>query len=270
MSVKLDDSCVYTIATPARLLEASKYQTPLHELKPWVGAAENLKVANSAGLELPIIFADARDCSKLIAWSVLRSVVIDPKGTHYKIGQLWAVPKSRPQDLRLLSSKKHIAEGFIYPYALCLTSAFLHVGSKKPLVWLQSATTIREVREGKRRLVAHMRLERDRGIVNELKRQRMQQHNGRLPCEVCGFDFLEVYGQVGDGFAEAHHKKSLAGTPKSGRVTSLNDFVVVCANCHRMLHRPELPSVDSLKTRVRSSAKKAQQGAPADAKKRRG
>jgi len=30
-----------------------------------------------------------------------------------------------------------------------------------------------------------------------------------------------------------------------------------------------LPSVESLKTRVRSSAKKAQQGAPGDAKKRR-
>lgn len=270
MAVQLDDSCVYTIATPERLLEASRFQMPLHESKRWVGAAECLKNAQNAGRELPIVFADSRDCSKLIAWSLLRSVVLAPKETHYTIGQLCAVPRSRPQDLQLLNTKKHIAEGFIRPYALCKTPDFLHVESKKPRVWVLSSTTIREVREGERRLVAHTRLERNRGIVNELKRQRMQQHNGRLPCEICGFDFLEAYGPVGAGFAEAHHKKSLAGSPKGGRVTSLNDFVVVCANCHRMLHRtPELPGADSLRVRVRASAKKAQQGAPGDAKKRR-
>jgi hypothetical protein len=270
MSVQLDDYCVYTIAIPERLLEASKSQMPLHERKRWVGAAEHLRNAKNAGRELPIVFADARDCSKLIAWSVLRSVAVGPKETHYTIGQLWAVHRSSPQDLRLLSSKKHIAEGFIRPYALCQTPDFLHIESKKPRAWLQRGTTIREVREGERRLVAHMRLERNRGIVNELKKQRMQHHNGRLPCEICGFDFLEAYGPVGAGFAEAHHKKSLAGSPKGGRVTSLHDFVVVCANCHRMLHRtPELPSVELLKKRVRSSAKKTQQGAPGDAKKRR-
>lgn len=270
MAVQLDDSCVYTIATPERLLEASKFQMPLHESKRWVGAAEYLKNAHNAGRELPIVFADSRDCSKLIAWSVLRSVAISPKETHYTIGRLWAVPRSRPQNLQLLNSKKHIAEGFIRPYALCKTPDFLRVESRKPRGWLQNDTAIREVREGERRLSAHMRLERNRGIVNALKKQRMQQHNGRLPCEICGFDFLEAYGPVGAGFAEAHHKKSLAGSPKGGRVTSLNDFIVVCANCHRMLHRtPDLPSVDALRTRIRNLAKKAQQGAPGDAKKRR-
>ena len=141
--------------------------------------------------------------------------------------------------------------GFIRPYALCQTPDFLHVESRKPRAWLQRDTIIREVREGERRLTAHMRLERNRGIVNALKKQRMQLQDGRLPCEICGFDFLETYGLVGAGFAEAHHKKSLAGSHTGGRVTSLGDFVVVCANCHRMLHHsPELPSVDSLKTRV--------------------
>ena len=270
MAVQLDDSCVYTIATPERLLEASKSQMPLHESRRWVGAAEHLNSAVKAGLELPIVFADSRDCSKLIAWSVLRSVNVTPKETHYVIGQLWSVPKSRPQDLTLLNSKGHIAKGFQRPYALCLTPVFLRVEARKPKSWKQNATIIHEVREGKRRLMAHMRLERNRGIVNALKKLRMQQHSGRLPCEICEFDFLKVYGAVGAGFAEAHHKKSLAGSPKGGRVTLLKDFVVVCANCHRMLHQtPELPSVDSLRTRVRASAKKAQQGAPGDTKKRR-
>lgn len=270
MAVQLDDPCIYTIATPERLLEASKYQLLLPESRRWVSAAEHLKNARKAGRELPIVFADARDCSKLIAWSVLRSIVISPKETHYIIGKLWAVPKKRPQDLILLSSMKHIAEGFRRPYALCQTPEFLRVESIKPRAWLQSATTIHRVREGERRLMAHMRLERNRGIVNTLKKERMQRHNGRLPCEICGFDFLETYGPVGDGFAEAHHKKSLAGSPRGGRVTTLDDFIVVCANCHRMLHRtPELPRIESLRTQVRRVAKKAQQGTTGDAKKRR-
>ncbi len=259
MAVKLDDSCVYTIATVERLLEASKFQMPLHESKRWVGAAANLEKAQKAGRELPIVFADSRDCSKLIAWSILRSVVITPKETHYSIGPLWAVQRSRPQDLLLLNSNKRIAEGFIRPYALCRTPDFLHDESRKPRRWPQDSVAMREVREGERRLAEHMRIERNRGIVNALKKQRMQQHNGRLPCEVCGFDFLEAYGPIGAGFAEAHHKKSLAGSSSGGRITSLSDFVVVCANCHRMLHRtPDLPSVDVLRARIRNSAKKAQ------------
>ncbi len=257
MAVQLDDKCVYTIATPERLLEASNDQLPLLESQPWTSAAEYLKNAHLAGRELPIAFADARDCSKLIAWSVLRSIAIVEKETHYGIGQLWMVPRSRPQDLRLLNSKKNIADGFIRPYALCETPKFLHAEAKKPRRWLQSNAAIHEVREGKRRLTAHMRLERNRGIVIALKKQRMQEHGGHLPCEICGFDFLETYGTVGAAFAEAHHINSLAGSPKSGSVTTLNDFAVVCANCHRMLHRtPDLPSVAVLHKRVRDMAKK--------------
>ncbi len=270
MVVPLDDSCVYTIATSARLLEASKFQMPLYESKRWIRAEALLKNAHNADLNLPIVFADSRDCSKLFAWSVLRSVSITAKGTHYTIGKLWSVPRSSPQDLQLLNSKRHIADGFIRPYALCQTPRFLQIESKQPQPWLQRSIAIREVREGNRRLVAHMRLERNHSIVNTLKKERMQQHNGRLPCDVCGFDFLAVYGPIGAGFAEAHHKTSLAGSPKHGRITSLDDFAMVCANCHRMLHRtPELPSIESLRTRAHHLAQKTQQGAPADATKGR-
>ena len=257
MAVQLDDKCVYTIAAPERLLEASRDQLPLLESQPWTSAAEYLNNAHRAGREFPIVFADARDCSRLIAWSVLRSIAIVEKETHYSIGQLWAVPRSRPQDLRLLNSKKNIAAGFIRPYALCETPEFLHAESKKPRRWLQGNAAIREVREGKRRLTSHFRLERNRGIVIALKKQRMQEHNGHLPCEICGFDFLKTYGPVGAAFAEAHHIKSLAGSPKSGSITTLDDFAVVCANCHRMLHRtPDSPSVAALQKRVRNLAKK--------------
>lgn len=60
----------------------------------------------------------------------------------------------------------------------------------------------------------------------------------RIICEVpgCGFDFAAVYGEIGRDFAEVHHVLPLASSDNVV-VTTLDDLVVVCANCHRMIHR---------------------------------
>ena len=54
-------------------------------------------------------------------------------------------------------------------------------------------------------------------------------------CRVCGVDFSELYGKLGVGFAEVHHRIALA-SPAARKDTRLEDLVTVCANCHRMLH----------------------------------
>ena len=256
MTVLLDESCVYTIATPERLLNASQSETPLYESKRWVTAAKLLHAAHGIGCELPIVFADAKDCSALIGWSVVHSINVTAHGTHYTIGPLWAVPPSTPQNLQRLASEDHIAEGHRRPYVLCQTPAFLLQQAKKPRAWSLTASVKKEALEGERRIATHMRLERSSALIASLKKERMERHNGRLPCEVCGFDFLESYGPVGAGFAEAHHKVSLADSSEEGRITSLDDLAVVCSNCHRMLHRgPEYPSIESLRNRVSHARK---------------
>ncbi|MDX3657238.1 HNH endonuclease [Streptomyces sp. ID05-26A] len=59
--------------------------------------------------------------------------------------------------------------------------------------------------------------------------------SGELACEVCRFDFESFYGERGKGFAEVHHAVPLHVTgPTSTRLT---DLVVLCSNCHRMIHR---------------------------------
>jgi len=65
-----------------------------------------------------------------------------------------------------------------------------------------------------------------------------------LECEVCGFDFFETYGERGNGFAECHHKLPLSHGTRS---TYLRDLAVVCANCHRMLHRGDSLTVEELR-----------------------
>ena len=62
--------------------------------------------------------------------------------------------------------------------------------------------------------------------------------DGRLRCEVpnCRFDFEAIYGSTGAGFAHVHHLRPLASRVVPER-TRLADLVVVCANCHAMIHR---------------------------------
>lgn len=85
----------------------------------------------------------------------------------------------------------------------------------------------------------HRTRERSRAIVEKKKSQVLAKH-GRLACEACGFDFYEVYGELGLGFAECHHTLPLAEAV-SVRATRLSDLAIVCANCHRMLHRACTP-----------------------------
>jgi 5-methylcytosine-specific restriction enzyme A len=92
---------------------------------------------------------------------------------------------------------------------------------------------ITEAEEGRVLSVLHRRCERDRRIV-EKKKQQVLRRTGRLACEACGFDFSSVYGTRGDGFIECHHIQPLSAS--TTRTTTVADLVLVCANCHRMIH----------------------------------
>ncbi|MEW8195555.1 MAG: HNH endonuclease [Candidatus Thiodiazotropha sp.] len=106
-----------------------------------------------------------------------------------------------------------------------------------------------EALEGRILTRVHKTRERDQGLAKK-KKAKVIKSTGKLKCEVCGFDFSEKYGELGEGFAECHHTKPLS-TLIPGEKTKLSDLAVVCANCHRMLHRakPWL-SIDDLKKTI--------------------
>jgi len=57
-----------------------------------------------------------------------------------------------------------------------------------------------------------------------------------IVCAVCNFSFLEKYGELGRDFIECHHTVPVSELT-AGMRTKLSDVVLVCSNCHRMLHR---------------------------------
>lgn len=63
----------------------------------------------------------------------------------------------------------------------------------------------------------------------------VRKSTGRIACEACGFDFAATYGSRGEGFIECHHRLPLHVSGPT--TTKLADLVLLCSNCHRMIHR---------------------------------
>lgn len=110
--------------------------------------------------------------------------------------------------------------------------------------------------EGAWRVRLHVHRERSGALPREAKEAFARAHGGGLFCEVCGFDFEKAYGEDGQGYMEAHHRVPLRDlAPGTRRVTKVSDLAMVCANCHRMLHRGNpWPTVEELRGRLRMKA----------------
>jgi len=76
---------------------------------------------------MPVLFGDATNCSRLLYWGVLTDVQIHDGGTRFAVDCVRKLGgKHAPQELVLRSSGKKIAPGFIRPYAICETPAFVN------------------------------------------------------------------------------------------------------------------------------------------------
>jgi 5-methylcytosine-specific restriction enzyme A len=106
----------------------------------------------------------------------------------------------------------------------------------EPVEGTASSTSNEQLTEA-RRYALHQRIERNARASALAKK-----HHG-YRCQACDLDFEERYGEIGKGFIEAHHVRPLCtlkeGEPVSYDVAS--DFAVLCANCHRMIHRQGAP-----------------------------
>ncbi len=100
--------------------------------------------------------------------------------------------------------------------------------------------------EGKIKYELHTRKERNKKLV-ALKKKLAYEINPLLPCEICGISLKQKYGKTGDGIIEAHHVFPISLLTEETKM-KLEDLILVCPNCHRMIHhkRPWL-TVEKIK-----------------------
>lgn len=110
---------------------------------------------------------------------------------------------------------------------------------KRRLESFSEAKLLRDIYAFEGKLVhrLHASRERNRALRNE-KIKGFQEQNGDLFCEVCGFSFLEKYGSLGFGLIEVHHVQPLSSLTEES-ATSLEDLMLVCPNCHMVIHSGE-------------------------------
>ncbi|QKK20804.1 HNH endonuclease [Rhizobium indicum] len=104
-----------------------------------------------------------------------------------------------------------------------------------------------EFPEGGKMQRQHYQLERNPAVVRIAKKAFHNRH-GRFFCQVCNFDFHKAYGAIGANFIEAHHSVPVCEM-RPGDKTKPGDMMMLCSNCHRMVHRirPWQNSVSKLK-----------------------
>lgn len=106
-----------------------------------------------------------------------------------------------------------------------------------------------EAAEGKLYTAIHLKRERNQKLIADKKRKA----KGDPRCEGCGLSFLEVYGEHGRDFIEVHHTLPVHTLPDAGGTTKLDDLALVCANCHRMIHRTKnWLSIDQLRALLKT------------------
>ncbi|WP_459186685.1 HNH endonuclease [Parabacteroides sp. APC149_11_2_Y6] len=99
-----------------------------------------------------------------------------------------------------------------------------------------------EIKEGTKKLVYTTKYERN----PKLRQQAITLHG--LSCMVCDFNFLKVFGELGRGFIHVHHINPLSNSGEQF-VNPETDLVVLCPNCHSMIHRQKnkVMTVEELK-----------------------
>jgi putative restriction endonuclease len=68
-------------------------------------------------------------------------------------------------------------------------------------------------------------------------------------CCICGINFKDKYGDLGEGFIHVHHVKPLYELDAEVVIDPVNDLVPVCPNCHAIIHRRKnnVISIDEMK-----------------------
>ena len=107
--------------------------------------------------------------------------------------------------------------------------------------------------EGRLLTRLHTYRERDSSFSRRVRDYYRRRDKGRLTCQACGTTPRETYGDAGDQAMEAHHKVAIEELQPDS-VVRVEDMVMLCANCHRVVHsRKPCLTVEQMRALLRPS-----------------
>lgn len=176
---------------------------------------------------------------------------IDCSSTY---GQLWSDKQSRDQlrglMIALLLSDLDQDANLMGEYLIALKE--FNSDSPDRLEQFNEANNQVFELENYARYRVHKSIERSSKISKNVKK--LQGYS----CLACDFNFAKVYGDLGLNYIEAHHVNPVSMNKGKVKKVNLNqDFLVLCANCHKMIHRLGEPwtreRLDDLKAILKSN-----------------
>lgn len=150
----------------------------------------------------------------------------DHRGTHFSVGR-YLDEFDNLTEAGFLSHAKRIS--------IALQKVFGELGFLYELLNRDYDHKSTTAREGQIQVALRIHRRRERRMRNAKIVDHKRKNAGHLPCECCGFDFFQYFGEIGRGYAQVHHLNPLGDTTKTSE-TKLDDLVVLCANCHSMAH----------------------------------
>lgn len=151
-----------------------------------------------------------------------------PSGTqpsYYDHGNIWGkfYPSTAiPTDDELINDIRRVLQAY---------SALVDFDSSETEPLPESEGSEEDIYEEGRRWTFHRRVERNRRLSDRAK-----EIHGSI-CAACEFQFEDAYGELGRDYIEAHHLIPIAMINGPVSLNAKSDFICLCANCHRMIHR---------------------------------
>jgi 5-methylcytosine-specific restriction protein A len=127
-----------------------------------------------------------------------------------------------PDDAVLINDLKKLLEIYFALFEKVSLDKNSQISDEKEDEWFEDLTKYR----------IHRVTERNQSLS-----KRVKQLQGYI-CKACDFNFESRYGEIGKEFIEAHHTVPISSLNKIKiQLDPMQDFIVLCSNCHRMIHR---------------------------------
>ena len=96
-----------------------------------------------------------------------------------------------------------------------------------------------KLKEGAKYRITVNAYERNSKAKNQCIEYYKKLDNGKVVCQICGFDFGDFYGEEAEGRIHIHHLKPLHEIGEQYEINAINDLIPICPNCHLVIHSKE-------------------------------